>query len=138
MYPLTVIPVSVGLPIEYWTLVCSPPRVLGDVKSMALARRKLKLDAELVPKPVFCSTLLCDTKLPLLTPRKPRMLPYSLYGVSILPSLNVPHPSLVRPANELRVAKLVVWFPSSMLTCCSSCQIAFDPLPMSLLPRNPR
>src|SRR5712692_6826801 len=134
----TEMPASVGLPIEYCTLVCSPPRIVGEVKSTAFARRKLKLEAELAPKPVFCNTLLCDTKLPLLTPRKPSMLPYSLYGVSILPSLNVPHPSLVRPANELRVAKLVVWFPSSMLTCCSSCQIADDPRPICLSPRKPR
>src|SRR6266487_5561139 len=101
-------PVSLGLPREYCTLDCSPPRIVGEVKSSAFGRRKLKLDAELVPKPTFCSTLLCDTKLPLLTPRKPRILPYSLYGESIFPSLNVPHPSLARPANELRPAKLVV------------------------------
>src|SRR2546429_2513874 len=121
--------VSLGLPREYCTLVCSPPRIVGEVKSSAFGRRKLKLEAELVPKPTFCSTLLCDTKLPLLTPRKPRILPYSLYGVSIFPSLNVPHSLLVRPANEFRLPKVeikpalfAVTTPSSRGTDCSSCQ----------------
>jgi len=30
---------SMGLPREYCTLVCSPPRMVGDVKSSAFGRR---------------------------------------------------------------------------------------------------
>src|SRR5258708_74957 len=88
---VTVVPVvSVGLPSEYCTMVCSPPRIVGEVKSMAFARRRLKLEDELVPKDPFCSTLGADTKLPLFTPRNPSTLAFLLNGVSMLPSLIVP------------------------------------------------
>src|SRR2546425_1091266 len=142
--PTAVVSLSLGLPREYCTLVCSPPRMVGDVKSSAFGRRRLKLDAEFVPKPTFCSTLLCDTKLPLLTPRKPRILPYSLYGVSIFPMRTVPHPSLAKPTNEFRLPKVEIkpavfafTTPSSRGTVCSNCQIPFVPRPTSLLPRKP-
>src|SRR6266853_2563044 len=87
---VTVVPASVGLPSEYCTMVCNPPRIVGEVKSKAFARRRLKLEDELVPKDPFCSTLGADTKLPLFTPRKPSMLAFLLNGVSMLPSLIVP------------------------------------------------
>src|SRR5258708_12282002 len=130
-------PLSVGLPIEYCTAVCNPPRIVGEAKSMALARRRLKLEEEFVPNPVLRNTLLVVTKLPLLTPRKPSVSPYFLNGVSILPSRTVPQPALLKPANESRLAKEVVVFPSSMFTCCSSCQIALFPPPILFSPRNP-
>src|SRR6266853_1557040 len=87
---VTVVPASVGLPSEYCTMVCSPPRIVGEVKSTAFARRRLKLEDELAPKDPFCNTLGADTKLPLFTPRNPSMLAFLLNGVSMLPSLIVP------------------------------------------------
>src|SRR6266568_1383138 len=101
---------SAGLPIEYCAALCSPPRIVGEVRSMALARRRLKLDAELVPKPA---------------------LSFTLDGVTMLPSLIVPQLAPLTPTKELRLAKLgltmsapvafplPVVVPSSMLTVCS-------------------
>src|SRR6266567_2793004 len=111
-----------------------PPKV-GESYITEFARRKLKLDDELPPKPALRKTLLVETKLPLLTPRKPSVSPNFLNGVSMLPSLTVPH-FASRPANESR------WFStpvaSSKVICDSNCQIPFSPAPISFLPRKPR
>src|SRR5258706_9113538 len=137
-------PDSSGLPIEYCTPTCTPPGSVGEARSIAFARRKLKLEPdELAPEPILRITLFGDTKLPLETPRKPSVSPYFLNGVSMLPSLTVPQP-VSRPANESRLAKEVVEvalslaFPSSILTVCSSWPIALNPPPRFLLPRKPR
>src|SRR6266699_2411378 len=111
-----------------------PPKV-GESYITEFARRKLKLDDELPPKPALRKTLLVETKLPLQTPRKPSVSPNFLNGVSMLPSLTVPH-FASRPANESR------WFStpvaSSKVICDSNCQIPFSPAPISFLPRKPR
>ena len=75
--------------VEYCVEASKPAR-LGVSYCTTFARRKWKLDAELVPKPPLRSTLLVETKLPLETPRKDRSSPYFLNGVSIRPSLMVP------------------------------------------------
>src|SRR3954463_12989656 len=54
--------------VEYCTAPCKPTQV-GDSYCTTFVRRRWKLDAELVPKPVLRSTLLDETKLPLETPR---------------------------------------------------------------------
>src|SRR5712691_596052 len=111
------------------------PPTIGESYITEFARRKLKLDDELLPKGPLRNTLAVDTKLPLLTPRKPSVSPYFLNGVSMLPSLTVPHLAS-RPANESR------WFSvpvaSSKVICDSNCQIPFSPAPISFLPRKPR
>src|SRR4051794_15500552 len=54
--------------VEYWTDPLKPP-ISGVSYCTMFARRKWKLEALLVPKPVLRSTLEVDVKLPLDTPR---------------------------------------------------------------------
>src|SRR6266568_9178432 len=129
-----VVAFSSGSPTEYSTAAWMPPKV-GESYITEFARRRLKLDAFPSPKPALRKTLLVETKLPLLTPRKPSVSPYFLNGVSMLPSLTVPHPAS-RPANESRWLSTPV--ASSKVICDSNCQIAFSPAPISFLPRKPR
>src|SRR6267378_3461825 len=137
--------VSDGLPVEYCTKYCNPPKKFGEAKSMALPRRSWKRDARLGPLPALAnptwrSTGLVCTKLPLETPRKPTTSPAFLKGVSMKPSLRVPH-TASRPRKLSRVASVPVSAaaepPSSTGTVCSTCQIAFIPLPRDLPPLNP-
>src|SRR5213592_3568746 len=113
---------------------------------MALPRRSWKRDALLGPPPALANPtwrsngLVC-TKLPLETPRKPSTSPDFLKGVSMKPSLRVPH-GASRPRKLSRVASVPVSIvavpPSSNGTTDSTCQIAFIPLPRDLPPLNPR
>src|SRR5882762_781735 len=140
-----VVEVSLGLPTEYCIRYCNPPKYVGEAKSMALGRRSWKRAARFGPpdpcaKPTWRSTGLVCTKLPLETPRKPTTSPAFLKGVSMKPSLRVPH-TASRPRKLSRVASVPVSAaaepPSSTGTVCSTCQIAFIPLPRDLLPLNP-
>src|SRR5258705_13537795 len=68
-------------------------------------------------------------------PRKPTTSPAFLKGVSIKPSLKVPHPAST-PRKLSRVAS-VPSTPSSIGTTDSTCQIAFIPPPRDLPPLKP-
>src|SRR4029077_8930041 len=98
------VPDSVGLPIEYCTPTCAPPKFC-EAKSTAFARRRLKPEAALLL--TLRITLFGETKLPLETPRKPSTSPNFLNGVSMLPSLTVPQLA-ARPTKESRLAKVLI------------------------------
>src|SRR5882672_10700407 len=113
-----------------------PPVKLAKVGvsyMIELLRRSWNRAARLLPID-WESTLLPETKLPLAMPNMLMVSPYSLYTVSMLPSLTVPKAPLLSPTNELREPKVPV--PTSKLVACSSCQIALSP-PKPRSPRKP-
>src|SRR6185312_11597327 len=113
----------------------SKPANSGDSYCTAFARRRWKLEAELVPKPVLRSTLLVEVKLPLETPRNEISSPNVLKGVSMRPSLTVPQALLDKPTNESRWAKAESL--ESTWNSVSSCQTAFRSRPSFSEPRKP-
>src|SRR4029077_17562677 len=60
--------------VEDWSDPSKPPTI-GDSYCTTLARRRWKLEAELVPKPGLRSRLEVETKVPLETPRNERSSP---------------------------------------------------------------
>src|SRR5215831_19089847 len=89
--------------VEYCTAPLKPAKS-GVSYCTTFWRRRWKLEAELVPKPVLRRMLLVDTKLPLEMPRNERSSPKVLNGVSMRPSFTVPQAMLARPTKESRWA----------------------------------
>ena len=73
---------------------------------------------------------------PTLSPNISSLRVANLYGVSLIPNNTVPQLSLFKPAKVLRLAK-VFFAASSKLICCSTCQIADKPSPISSVPLKP-